>query len=110
MIIESLNTGRPVRENFFGKEVITGICKKLAKGPVHLGKTGFEGDGVGDLKHHGGPDKAVCVYAVNHYPYWKKILGIDLPTASFGENLSVSGLNESEVYIGDNGIRLRNTT
>lgn len=101
LIIEWLNIGRPVKETFFGKEIVTGICKKPVTGPVHLGKTGFEGDGVGDLKHHGGPDKAVCVYGVDHYPYWEKILGIALPPAPFGENLSVSGLNESEVCIGD---------
>jgi MOSC domain-containing protein YiiM len=99
--IEWLNIGRPVKEVFFGKEIITGICKKPVKGPVYLGKTGFEGDGVGDLKHHGGPDKAVCVYGVNHYPYWEGVLGIALSPAPFGENLSISGLEESAVCIGD---------
>ena len=101
LIIEWLNIARPVKETFFGKEIVTGICKRPVKGPVRLGKTGFEGDGVGDLKHHGGPDKAVCVYGIDHYPYWEKTLGIDLPPAPFGENLSLSGLNEGEVCIGD---------
>jgi MOSC domain-containing protein YiiM len=101
LIIERLNTGRPVKETFFGKEIVTGICKRPVTGPVRLGEKGFEGDGVGDLKHHGGPDKAVCVYSVEHYPYWEKTLGVELPPAPFGENLSVSGLSESEVLIGD---------
>jgi MOSC domain-containing protein YiiM len=101
MIIESLNIGRPVKETFFGKEVMTGICKKAVAGPVRLGMTGFEGDGVGDLKHHGGPDKAVCVYSTDHYAYWEKILGTVLPSAPFGENFSVSDLDEAAVCIGD---------
>lgn len=101
MVIRSLNTGRPVKETFFGKEIITGICKKPVAGPVRLGKTGFEGDGVGDLKNHGGPDKAVCVYGVDHYPYWEKILGTVLPPAAFGENLSLSDLDEAAICIGD---------
>lgn len=101
MVIKSLNIGRPVKETFFGKEIVTGICKKPVAGLVRLGKTGFEGDGVGDLKHHGGPDKAVCAYGVDHYSYWERILGIALPLAPFGENLSISGLEESAVCIGD---------
>jgi MOSC domain-containing protein YiiM len=101
MIIESLNIGRPVKETFFGKEVMTGICKKAVAGPVRLGMTGFEGDGVGDLKHHGGPDKAVCVYSTDHYTYWEKNLGTVLPPAPFGENFSVSNLDEAAVCIGD---------
>jgi MOSC domain-containing protein YiiM len=101
MIIQSLNIGLPARELFFGKEIITGICKKPLMGPVHLRKTGFDGDGVGDLKHHGGLDKAVCVYGTNQYLYWEEILNTVLPPAPFGENLSLSNLDETEVCIGD---------
>jgi MOSC domain-containing protein YiiM len=101
MIIETLNIGLPKKELFGGKEVITGICKIPVSGPVHLGKSGFDGDGVGDLKHHGGPDKAICVYSTDHYPYWEDVLGAALPPAPFGENFSVSGLGEDDVCIGD---------
>jgi|SRR5208283_2200552 len=101
MIIQSLNVGLPAKEIFFGKEVITGICKKPVIGPVHLGRTGFAGNGVADLKHHGGLDKAVCVYGVNHYPYWEKVLKTVLPPAPFGENLSLSNVDEAAVCIGD---------
>jgi MOSC domain-containing protein YiiM len=62
---------------------------------------GFEGDGVGDMKHHGGLDKAVCVYSTDHYPYWEHVLGIRLPVSAFGENLSVRNLLEDNVCIGD---------
>ncbi|HAM53612.1 MAG TPA: MOSC domain-containing protein [Nitrospiraceae bacterium] len=101
MVIRSLNVGLPAKELFFGKEIITGICKKPIMGPVHLWKGGFDGDGVADLKHHGGLDKAICVYGSNHYPHWKEILKRVLPPAPFGENLSLSNLDEATVCIGD---------
>lgn len=101
IIIESLNIGKPGKEIFRNKEITTGICKKPVSGPLNLKKLGFEGDGVADSKHHGGYDKAVCVYSVDHYPYWEKVLGIELPVAAFGENLSVSNMHEDEVCIGD---------
>ena len=101
MIVESLNIGLPKKENFYGKEIVTGIRKQPAAGSLHLGKLGFENDGVGDLKHHGGDDKAVCVYSLDHYPYWEDALGIRLPVAAFGENLTVSNLHEDDICIGD---------
>lgn len=101
MIIESLNTGLPKKEIFYGREIITGICKQPVTGPLVLRKSGFENDGVGDLKHHGGSDKAVCVYSLDHYPYWEDVLRIKLPVAAFGENLTVSDLKEEDICIGD---------
>ena len=101
MIVKSLNIGLPKKEIFYGKEITTGICKQPVFQAVFLSKLGFEGDGVGDLKNHGGPDKAVCVYSLDHYPHWEKTLGIKLPPAAFGENLSVANLNEEDICIGD---------
>jgi MOSC domain-containing protein YiiM len=101
VIIESLNIGLPKKETFHGREIITGICKTPVPGPLNLTEYGFEGDGVGNLNYHGGMDKAVCVYSLGHYPYWEKLLSIKLPEAAFGENVTVSGLHEDEVCIGD---------
>jgi len=101
MVVTSLNIGLPRKESFFGKEILTGICKQPVTGPLHLGRLGFENDGVGDLKHHGGKDKAVCVYSLDHYPYWEDILGMTLPAAAFGENLTVSQVYEEAICIGD---------
>jgi MOSC domain-containing protein YiiM len=101
MVIESRNVGIPKKEQFDGRKILTGICKSPVPGPLNLRKNGFEGDGVGDLKHHGGPDKAVCVYSLDHYPYWETILGTELTPPAFGENLSVSNLFEEDVCIGD---------
>ena len=99
--VKYLNTGLPKKENFYGRDLMTGICKKPVIGPRTLSLSGFEGDGVGDRKHHGGSDKAVCVYSLDHYPYWESVLGIPLPDAAFGENLSVTDMREEAVCIGD---------
>jgi len=101
MIIKFLNIGLPKKEMFHGKEFMTGMCKKPVTIPLPLTHLGFEGDGVGDLKHHGGSDKAVCVYSIDHYEYWENMLGIQMPDAAFGENFSVTDMNEEGVCIGD---------
>jgi MOSC domain-containing protein YiiM len=101
MIVESLNVGLPKKEIFDGKPITTAICKKPVSGQVTLRALGFDGDGVADTKNHGGPDKAICVYSLDHYPFWEKTLGVRLPAAAFGENLSVSNLKEDDVCIGD---------
>ena len=101
MVVESLNIGVPKKEIFYGKEITTAICKRPASVPLHLRKLGFDGDGVADTTNHGGEDKAVCVYSLDHYPHWEEALGIELPPAAFGENLTVSNLQEDDVCIGD---------
>ena len=101
MIVESLNIGLPKEEIFHGRQVTTGICKTPVSEPLKLKMQGFEGDGVADLKHHGGSDKAVCVYSMDHYSYWENMLGIKLSLAAFGENITVSNLNEDDICIGD---------
>jgi len=78
------------------------IAKEPVQGPVWLGRTNLIGDGQADLKHHGGPDKAVLAYAAAHYPLWRAELGrSDLPYGAFGENFTINGLTEEVVCIGD---------
>jgi len=101
MIIKSINIGLPKKELFHGKEFITGMCKKPVTTSLEVTHQGFEGDGVGDLKHHGGRDKAVCVYSFEHYTYWEKVLGRKMPDAAFGENFTVTDMTEDDVCIGD---------
>ena len=62
---------------------------------------GFESDGVGDTRIHGGKDMAVCVYCVDHFSYWEDKLQREILPGSFGENLSVSNMSERAVNIGD---------
>ncbi|MED3181331.1 MOSC domain-containing protein [Bacillus thuringiensis] len=97
----SLNIGLPKEVTYGGKVIHTGINKKQVKEPVYLSFVKFNGDGQADLVHHGGVDKAVCVYTDDHYPYWEKELNQDLVYGAFGENITVSGMREEDVCIGD---------
>ena len=100
MNVVSLNVGLP-RAQHYGREV---VWTAGAKGPVPeamLRLHGFEGDGQADRRNHGGVDKAVCVYPFDHYAHWAKLLCRTLESASFSENLTVSGAIEDEVCIGD---------
>ena len=64
--------------------------------------SGVENDAVCDLKNHGGEHKAVYAFSIEHYSYWRESLKKpDLGPGSFGENLTLSSLNEAEVCIGD---------
>ncbi|MBJ6720671.1 MULTISPECIES: MOSC domain-containing protein [Bacillus] len=97
----SLNIGLPKEVIYGGKVIHTGINKKQVREPVYLSFVKFNGDGQADLVHHGGVDKAVCVYTGDHYPYWEKELNQDLVYGAFGENITVSGMREEDVCIGD---------
>jgi MOSC domain-containing protein YiiM len=101
--IFSLNIASPARVSLDGnpKKTITGYFKKPVLEPIFLDYIGFDGDGVGDKRIHGGKDMAVCAYPIEHFLYWSKKLGRDILPSSFGENLSISGMIESEVHIGD---------
>ena len=80
----------------------TGFFKTPIEGPIFVGTTNVAGDGQADLVNHGGVDKAVLAYSADHYPNWRKELRIpDLPHGAFGENLTIAGLQEESVCIGD---------
>jgi MOSC domain-containing protein YiiM len=68
---------------------------------AELKKSGFIGDGVANAEFHGGVDRAVCLYPYEHYPHWEKIFNRRLQLPAFGENLTVRGMTEEEVCIGD---------
>jgi len=101
--IVSINIGSPVRVSLDGgpKKYKTGIFKTSISAPALLGSLGFDGDGVGDPRIHGGRDKAVCAYCVEHFPYWRERLQRDIVPGSFGENLSLEGMLETDINIGD---------
>jgi MOSC domain-containing protein YiiM len=87
-----------------GHPVESGIAKKpvTETAELWLSSTGLEGDGVADLKDHGGRDKAVYAYPSEHLPAWAAELeDPDLGPAPFGENLSTAGWTELDVCIGD---------
>jgi MOSC domain-containing protein YiiM len=78
------------------------IFKTSVEGPLFLGKINLVGDAQGDLKNHGGPDKAICAYAHEHYAYWQRHFGLSaLPLGAFGENFTMQGCLETDLCIGD---------
>ena len=97
----SIQVARPLSLRHMGKEVRTGIFKLPVAGPVMVRSLNIDGDEQGDLTVHGGVDKAVYCYPSEHYPVWQEELGRELPNGTFGENLTVSGLLEIDLHVGD---------
>lgn len=93
--------GKPEIMQYADNQEMSTAIKKQSRKQVVLKINGFEGDGVADLKHHGGVERAVCFYADERYDYWNKTYKGSLDTAAFGENLTVKGMLEDEVCIGD---------
>ncbi len=99
--LRTLSIGMPSSlKTVQGKEYVSAICKQSSE-EAFLSADGFQGDGIADTKHHGGPDRAVCIYPFEHYAYWEKEFACTLPSSTFGENLTVSGMLEEDVCIGD---------
>jgi len=102
MKIISTNIGEPRIVNWNGKEVKTGIFKYPVDYPIFLGLEDVENDHVIDRRYHGGFDKACYLYSSDHYGYWQKLYPeLEMPFGIFGENLTVEGLYESQINIGD---------
>ena len=102
MRVVSVNVGLPREVMWHGRSVTTGIYKEPVAGRVTLRTLNLDGDRQADLNVHGGKDKAVYCYPIEHYDYWKKELpGRDLPLGVFGENFTTDGLLEDSVHLGD---------
>ncbi len=102
MRVVSVNVARP-RDLRWGERVITtAILKEPVAGRVRVGRLNLEGDGQSDLEAHGGESMAVYGYASEHYDFWRTELDrADLSFGMAGENLTISGLLETEVRVGD---------
>ncbi len=101
MKVRSTNTSQPRSIRWKNREETTGIFKKPQPGGVFLDRDGVQGDHIGNPRVHGGPDKACYLFAVEEYDYWRQ--HYDLPDwdyGVFGENLSVDGLDESNLSMG----------
>ena len=88
------------------RHVMSGIDKRAVAGPVAVVPLGLVGDEQADLTVHGGLSKAVYAYPIEHYGFWRTqrgALGLsdELPFGSLGENLTIQGLLESELFVGD---------
>jgi len=104
-----IQTASARRVTINGRSVLTAIHKTSVSGPVAVQPLGLVGDEQADPSVHGGLDKAVYAYPSEHYPLWQAareaagLTGIDdaLPWGSLGENLTLSGLLEQDIWVGD---------
>jgi MOSC domain-containing protein YiiM len=102
MRLVSVNVGQPRPVPRDGGSITTGIFKTPVAGPVRVGPLNLEGDGQADPEHHGGEDMAVYAFSLEQYAHWARELGrASLPHAAFGENLTIAGLDETELCVGD---------
>jgi MOSC domain-containing protein YiiM len=101
MKVVSVNRGETKTVNYQGAEVKTGVFKYSVNGPIYLGDTDVANDSVVDRRFHGGKEKAVYSYSLDHYPFWKKMFpDLDWQCGMFGENLTIEGMDESKMLIG----------
>ena len=109
MLLHSTNTALARRLQVGERSMLSAIGKRSVMGAVAVTRMGLAGDEQADLSVHGGLDKAVYAYPLEHYPYWqaqRRAHGVSLfdealPHGFMGENLTVSGLLEQEVWVGD---------
>jgi MOSC domain-containing protein YiiM len=102
MKLISLNVGLPREVQRRGERIVTGIFKSPVTGPRRLSRLNVDGDAQADLTVHGGIHKAVYGYPAEHYNYWRAVLpDTNLTWGMFGENFTMEGLLEDQVYIGE---------
>jgi MOSC domain-containing protein YiiM len=108
MRLLSIQTGRPTPVGTPGasdpmeREFTSAIWKAPVSGPARVTRLGLEGDAVANTRVHGGPDQALLMYDGKHYPRWRAEWDVtDLGAGGFGENLTVAGLSEESVCVGD---------
>jgi len=102
MKVVSVNVGVPREVLWKGRLVSTGIFKEPVTGRVAVRRLNLDGDRQADLTVHGGPDKAVYVYPSEYYQFWREQFPeLALPWGMFGENLTVLGMVDTDVCIGD---------
>ncbi len=109
MILHSTNIGEARRLQVGARSMLSAIGKRAVAGPVAVSTMGLAGDECADLSVHGGLDKAVYAYPLEHYAYWQaqrvaqavSLFDEALPPGFMGENLTLGGLLEHEVWVGD---------
>lgn len=109
MHVHSVNVGLAVPREIQGRRVLTAIAKQAVDGPVSLGPLGLAGDEQADPTAHGGLSKAVYAYPRAHYAFWQTVRaqaraatwGEALLPGALGENLTLEGVLEAQLWIGD---------
>lgn len=102
MKVLSTNIAEPITIEWRGQSVKTGIYKYPVDTSIFLGAEDVENDHVIDRRYHGGTEKACYLYSADHYSFWQnKYPDLEWKSGMFGENLTVIGLDESVIRIGD---------
>jgi len=100
--LSSVNVGLPREVVADNRLVMTSIFKSAVSGRVPIRNHNLAGDQQSDLSVHGGRAKAVYAYPHEHYDFWRvQLPGVDLQPGNFGENLTVEGVLEDDVHVGD---------
>src|SRR4051794_5768511 len=97
----SVNVGEPSTVEWAGRQVTSGIWKEPVAGRVRVSGVNLAGDDQADRRVHGGPSKAVYAYAAEDYAWWSDRLGAELAPGTFGENLTVEGIDLHAAVVGE---------
>lgn len=108
MRLAAINIGMPRTIDMGAGPETTAIFKTTVEGPVAVTESGLTGDGIGNDKHHGGPDQAVYVYFGADYAHWETLLDRQLGPGVFGDNLTIGGMQDrsstvssKDLWVGD---------
>jgi len=102
MKIVSTNLAKPAFVTINGEQQRTGIFKKPTHQPIYLDKEEVKGDEISNRKVHGGIYKACYLFSADHYPHWQNLYPhLDWQYGMLGENITVEGLDETQLYVGD---------
>ena len=99
--VDSVNVGTPRTFPWHGREVTSSIWKQPVPGRHQVRGVNIEGDDQADRRVHGGPTKSIYVYAAEDYAWWATVLGVSLDPGTFGDNLTVSGLDPARRLVGE---------
>jgi MOSC domain-containing protein YiiM len=97
----AVNVGAPREIEWLGRRSTTAIWKEPVAGRVHAGQVNLTGDRQADPRFHGGADKAVYAYAREDYEWWADELGHPVAGGTFGENLTLAGVDVSCAFVGE---------
>src|SRR5687768_10962809 len=101
MNLISVNIGQERTQQRKNYTETTGIYKLPVQEPVEIKSLGIEQDAICDTKSHGGPDQAIYVYGGADYAWWSKELEREIAPGTFGDNLTISGLESAQFNVGD---------
>jgi MOSC domain-containing protein YiiM len=96
-----VNVGLPREATWGGQAFTTAIVKEPVAGSCRIEGVNLTGDDQADRSVHGGPSKAVYAYSIEDYAWWSQQLDRDLPPGTFGENLTLEGVDASDLRIGE---------